>query len=262
MAYTAYKDSTTTIVDTFREVNDDFIYVLNDPDSSVTFAIYEYPLASTPVAVVGPLTPTTVSEAVYSYEWTPTETGTFLARFVGTYSDLTTKILDQDWTVVETSAVTTTAGLSLASDYTIQFASGLEPLYVDPETLSEIFDEASLIDIAEQIYIYSTEVKNWFSLSDTETPTDLQLEYIRAAAACALSRIYGDPSLGDGGSITLGDFIVENAGTGGGVTNRASASTWCELAAVLRDEIKRKSAIPKATRKADCYTNPISPRSF
>ena len=70
----------------------------------------------------------------------------------------------------------------------------VDPLYLDPEALLSYFPDASLLEIGEIIYNYSTEVKAIYNLLNTEDGSGLSftvLEYIKAATACELSRTYG-----------------------------------------------------------------------
>lgn len=261
MALDAFTGETTVLTATFRSFSSDtHVLTIEDP-ATVTFAIYDYPLAATPVEHVPLLTPVKEADGIYSYNWTPTTVGTFLARFTGTFVDDSIDIIDQDFIVTESSTIIAPPGDTLISNTEINLSSGLTPLYLAPEELSPMFPEATLLEIAEQIYIYSVEVKELLGLSDTEMPNMLGLDYIKAAAACALTRVY-EITGGDELSVKLGDFSISNRSFPKGNTTRGNASGWCELAAALRNELLNSTTSPNATGLGYDYTSPIPVRKL
>lgn len=129
--------------------------------------------------------------------------------------------------------------ITLRSDENVSFASEIWPLYIDPESLLPLFPDASLLEIGEIIYNYSLEVKSLLKLDDNVSGSSLifaVLEYIKAATACELSRTYaygGDDDV----SIRLGDFSIQNRSFPRSSISRDNATTWCQIAAVLRKEM-------------------------
>jgi hypothetical protein len=118
---------------------------------------------------------------------------------------------------------------------------------LDPESLLAYFPDASLLEIGEIIYNYSTEVKAIYNLLDAEDGSNLSftvLEYIKAATACELSRTYG---LGgdDEMSLTLGDLSITNKSIPRNRVTRDNATTWCQIAAALRKEMLAAKVGPR-----------------
>jgi hypothetical protein len=132
--------------------------------------------------------------------------------------------------------------ITLREDEVIAFAADLTPLYLDPEELKTIFPEASLLEIGELIHHYSLEVKEMYSIQDSNTNPDLPftvLEYIKASACCELSRTYGFGG-DDEMSLKLADLEITNRSAPRDVATRSNATTWCQIAASLRREILAK----------------------
>lgn len=202
-----------------------------------------------------------IAFGTYYYEWTPSAIGNYRIRFLGTFEDASTDVINQDFEVSLTGVATSTERLGV--DSTIYFAGIIDPLYIDPEELKPLFPEATDLEIAEQIHLYSQEVKTMLKLQDDEVPPFGALEYIKAASACSLDRIYG---LGTGANVsfTLGDLSINRTGGGRGAVSRATATTWCELAAVLRAELLSLSSRGglRAVVKGSKYVNPIPVRKI
>ncbi len=151
-------------------------------------------------------------------------------------------------------AVTSPAGGStLILDQVIQFTGVLDPFYLDPAEVHIIYPDANQIEIAELIWKYSEEVMSIEKLDNTKTPPDvpsyLGLEYIQAATACSLSRIYDDVSGGNEFSFALGDLSVQNRAYPKQSVNRGNATTWCEYAAAIRKEMVANKVGMKAVSK-------------
>lgn len=184
---------------------------------------------------------TLLSGSEYYYDFIPTEAGTYSVKFIGT--TITNDILISELLLYAnnyTSEYKPT--VTLRADETIIFAPDLSPLYLDPEELITIFPDASLIEIGEMIYRYSLEIQEIYGLVGNEDGSTLPftiLEYIKAAAACELSRTYGfggDDEL----SLKLADLEITNRSAPRTIATRSNATTWCQIAASLRREVLSK----------------------
>lgn len=157
-----------------------------------------------------------------------------------------------------TDAATAT---TLGGSHTVLFAGVIDPLYVNPDELTAIFPDALPVEIAEQIFFVSLEVKDMLSIADDNYPSWIALDYIKAAAACSLSKIY-DTEDGEEQTVRLGDFTVTNRSFPKRIVNRGTANTWCELAAALRTELLRSSTGLRGVIEGDKLINPIPVRKL
>jgi len=184
---------------------------------------------------------TLLSGSEYYYDFTPIEAGTYTVTFTGT-TESGNSIVSKLTLYANSSTTDYEPSVTLRADETIIFAPDLSPLYLDPEELVAIFPDASLIEIGEMIYRYSLEIKEIYSLNGDEDGSTLPfiiLEYIKAAAACELSRTYGfggDDEL----SLKLADLEITNRSAPRTVATRSNATTWCQIAASLRREVLAK----------------------
>lgn len=236
---TVLVNDTIKITVTFRSwAVDEGTGSLEDP-SSVVVKIYDTSTnPDTLLDTFGPGAPIIKENtAVYSYSWTPDAVGSYLVQFTATFADNSTDIANQAFSVhsVE-SATPSTSTENLAGDYIMEFAAGLDPLYLDPEELKEIYPDMSTTDLAEQVYYFSLEVKELLGLGDLETPPYIAIEYIKAAAACSISRV-NSSATGDEVTMRLGDLSITNRNYTKSNINSGTATTWCELAAALRKEM-------------------------
>lgn len=142
---------------------------------------------------------------------------------------------------------------------TINFAAGLSPLYIAPEELQDVFEDATLLDIAEQIFVASTEARDLLGLKDGDEIPILALDYVKAAAACSLSKVF-DETAGNEVSFRLGDLSVMTRNYTKDSINRGNAGTWCELAFALRKELIASRTGMKAVLKGANWANPIPQR--
>lgn len=187
-----------------------------------------------------------ISDSEYYYDFTPAAADTYKITFVGSLTGGTSITVNQQL-YVSTSADEYKPTVILKADETITFAPDVSPLYLDPEELKAYFPEASLIEIGEAIYSHSLEVKQIYSLGDDATGASLSytaLEYIKAAAACDLSRTYsygGDDDV----SVQLGDLTVTTRNLPRSEVTRGNATTWCQIAAALRKEMLAGKTGPK-----------------
>lgn len=205
-------------------------------------------------------TPTKVTDGIYYYDWTPSVVGIYKLRFVATFADTSEDIVEETF-YVETDSLAT--GETLLVDTEIKFAGVITPLCINPDELLQIFPDATELDVAEALWRASTEAHTVLQLSsDTECPTSITaLDYIKASAACDLSRVF---ELGDGNeqSMVLGDFSVTYRSFPKSSVNRGNATTWCELAAALRNEMIYKSSGVRAFVAGAVYDNPIPQRKL
>lgn len=188
-----------------------------------------------------------ITGSVWYYDFTPTEADTYNITFTGLLTSGSSIVVQQKLYV---SSLTEDykSTVTLKTDETITFAGEIIPLYLDPEILSPLFPDATLLEIAEAVHTYSLEVKDIFKLNDDETGTGLSfiiLEYIKAASACDLTRTYG---LGgdDEVSLVLGDLTITNRNLPRIGVTRDNATTWCQIAAALRKEMLANRAGPMA----------------
>lgn len=201
---------------------------------------------------------TQITGSEYYYDFTPSDPGGYTITFVGTMPDTTFITVSQQLYVSSTSQ-DYRPSVTLSSDETILFAADIAPLYIDPEELLPIFPEASLIEAGELVHNYSKEVQEIYSLSADDNGQSLSftaLEYIKAAAACELSRTYGLGSE-DELQVRLGDLSVTNRSLPRGTVNRGNATTWCQIAAALRKEMVAKRVSIKGVQPKGLPTDYI-----
>lgn len=202
------------------------------------------------------------SVGVYYFTWTPSVAGNYSVEFVGTYSDLSQDIILEEFDVSGVAAVSFLTN-KLGEDQYLQFMPELSHMYVDPEDILLIFPDASPMDIAGLIHQFSLEVEQLMGPEDLDITkwSMVNFDYIKAATLCSLSKLYG---FGDADltQITLGDLSVTNQRFGRTNINRATAVTWCEIAAALRTIMIDNSGRHgfRAIVKGAAYDNPIPPR--
>lgn len=206
----------------------------------------------------------------YYYDFTPTEAGEYKITFIGTFIDTSTITVNQR-IYVSTPSDEYKPSITLKSDETIVFAADLEPLYLNPEELLSFYPDATLLEIGEIVHSYSLEVKQLNNYLDTVTGADIPfnaLEYIKAATACELSRTYAYGSPDDEMSVQLGDLTVVHKPISRTQIDRSSATTWCQLAAVIRREMLTHKTGPKnvqwkglPTRKITRFNRNIDPKT-
>lgn len=189
---------------------------------------------------------TSSTSSIYYYDYTPTIADTYTVKFTGILSNGNTVVVEQKLYVSSVSEEYQPT-IILKNDETITFAPDVTPLFLDPESVLAYFPDASMLEIGEIIYNYSTEVKAIYNLLDTEDGSGLSftvLEYIKAATACELSRTYG---LGgdDEMSLTLGDLSITNKSIPRNKVTRDNATTWCQIAAALRKEMLAAKVGPR-----------------
>lgn len=213
------------------------------------------------LVTVSTFSPTNLETGVYQYTWTPNSLGKFYIEFEGSYAiDGTTDTVRQLYEVVASGQESVTTTASLGEDQYLTFMHELSGIYVDPDEIRALYPDASPIEINEFLYIYSQQVNDLLGGSELSTTA---YEYIKAATACALSKVY-DISGADVAITTLGDLQVTNQSGSSRSINLSTATSWCELAPVLWEELKRTQnrAGMRAIRKGDGYANPIPTREL
>ncbi len=182
--------------------------------------------------------PTALTSSEYYYDFTPTVADTYKIKFVGNMSGGTTITVNQQL-YVSTSSDEYKPTITLKADEIMTFAPDVTPLYLSPEEILPLFPEASLIEIGELIHFHSLEVEAIYGIQNTYDASKLAyaaLEYIKAAVACDLSRMYnygGDDDV----SVTLADLTVTARNLPRTNISRGNAVTWCQIAAALRKEM-------------------------
>jgi hypothetical protein len=194
-------------------------------------------------------TPTSLSSSEFYYDYTPSAPGTYKVSFNGILANNTTISVNQQ-IYVSTPTEDYKPTVFLREDEIIAFAADIEPLYLDPEQLLPYFPDASFLEIGEFIHNYSIEIKNIFKLLETEDGTAIPFtafEYIRAATCCELTRVYGNGG-DDELSVRLGDLSITNKNLPRNTLSRANATTWCQIAAMLRKEMLTSKVGMKAVQ--------------
>ncbi len=184
------------------------------------------------------VTPISVNASEYYYDYSPSLAGVYKVTFSGIKTSGATIVVNQQ-VYVSTSSLEYKPTINLKENEVITFAADIEPVYLDPELLLPFFPDVSLLEIGELIYSASLEVKSIYKLLDTENGDNIPftaLEYIRASTCCELTRAYGNGG-DDELSIRLGDLSVTNRSLPRNTLSRANATTWCQIAAVLRKEM-------------------------
>jgi hypothetical protein len=190
--------------------------------------------------------PTALSGSEYYYDFTPTTPDTYKIKFVGYMSGGTTITVNQQL-YVSTSSDEYKPTITLKADEIMTFAPDVSPLYLSPEEILPLFPEASLIEIGELIHFHSLEVESIYGIKSTYEAGKLAyaaIEYIKAAVACDLSRMYnygGDDDV----SVTLADLTVTARNFPRSITSRGNAVTWCQIAASLRQEMLAMKTGPR-----------------
>lgn len=226
MAETIFVGTTSRIKASFYGFDADGNSVLVDPDIDVTV---EVRLSN---AVVSTAIATRLSIGVFFYDWTPNVIGNFTIVFATEVNGIP-RTIEVQFEVIDSSGVSTTQ--NLGEDTIVTFMPYPDPMFVDIDQLALLFPAAEPAEIAELIFDFTNEV---IELTGLSTPTPLMREYVAAATACALSRIYDDLGLADQEDFQLGDLhITQRRQPKNKVPTRATATTWCELAGVLRLEL-------------------------
>jgi len=196
--------------------------------------------------VVVSVAPIAITSSEYYYDFTPTVADTYKIKFIGSMSNGTQITVNQQL-YVSTSSDEYKPTITLKAEEIITFAPDVAPLYLSPEEVLPLFPEASLIEIGELIHFHSLEVESIYKIKNTYKAENLAhaaIEYIKAAVACDLSKMYnygGDDDV----SVTLADLTVTARNFPRTFIYRGNAVTWCQIAAVLRQEMLSAKTGPK-----------------
>jgi hypothetical protein len=203
--------------------------------------------------------PTALTSSEYYYDFTPTVADTYKIRFVGSMSNGTQITVNQQL-YVSTSSDEYKPTITLKAEEIMTFAPDVTPLYLSPEEILPLFPEASLIEIGELIHFHSLEVESIYGIKSTYQAEKLAyaaIEYIKAAVACDLSRMYnygGDDDV----SVTLADLTVTARNFPRTLTSRGNAVTWCQIAAALRQEMLAMKTGPRGIQPKGLPSSEIS----
>lgn len=247
-----YRDETVTVRVAFRDYTGD----LEDPVST------EVTVVDSTGDAVGGGTLTRESLGTYTYQWSSAVAGSFTLEFKGTFTTGDVSIIPVHFDVLDPAAPSSgSESVSLGEDFVAIFLSDLDPMAIDHEEILTFFDEARPEEVLELIYLYTSEA---LQLTGETEVTPLMRDYVRAAVACALDRTYNDEYGGGETEFSLGDLQVTKRGAAAsGKTTIVNATTWCELAALLREELLRGGkAGMKAVVKGDKWDNPIPARAL
>lgn len=149
---------------------------------------------------------------------------------------------------------------TLGTGVELKFSSGFDPLYVDPELIGIYLDSVDNLEIAQIVHKFSVEVLALFPKGDHPA---LALDYIQAATLCSLSRIHEGVGASNYSGFTLGDLQVMSTTKSGSTstgTDRGNIISWCELAELLRKELRNAKGGIKSTVKAGAWGTPVPSR--
>lgn len=233
--------------------------------TSITGALYKFDTDLNTYVIQGVLSPIEqVSMGIYYYDWTPTQNGKFKLVFLGTTPDATpSQVVNERVFYVGTAQPLVTLGES--QEY--NFLGELDPLYVDPEVIHNLYSDVNYVEAAELIHRYSLEIQNWFG--DNVIVTQTIEDYIIASVMCELSKIYyyggGIGGFTAASDYMLGDLQVKRgAATSNsrGSLYRGNAANWCELASLLRDELGYTRNNMKSVVRGSALENPMPERKL
>lgn len=203
----------------------------------------------------------------YSYVFsipTDAELGAWRAVWEGTIHG-TTVTGEEVFNVIPTGSVNVGQGVDtdLGEDFIFTFTPGVSPLYIDPEEIEIIFPDAPYVDVLELIYKYSLEVDD---IRGTNPVSEHMYDYVYAATACSLSKIYGGIGsvFGDENAVVLGDLSVTTSSrprTAANVTI-GNYGNWCELAFALRNLLTRGTKMVKPYVRGSNFRNPMPSRKI
>lgn len=205
----------------------------------------------------------------YYYDWLTPDNGKFKLIFTGFFPSATPSYIDNDQTFYIGTAE---PAVKLESDLEFIFLGELDPMYLDPEQIKRYYADVDLTEAAEIIHRFSKVLDSWFG--QNYVVTEMMREWILAATLCELSKIYayggGLSGFGQAGSFTLGQLQVSrdtkntsNLNSNG--LGLGQATTWCEIAILLRNQLNTNRNAPVSFVKGSSYTGgntPIPPRKI
>ncbi len=204
-----------------------------------------------------PQTAVRISLGKYQFTWTPDTEGDFTVIITGSFTSADDIVLQQLFQITEDNPDNTAP--TLDEDVVLSFSSGFVPLLLDPELIKIYSDEASYLEISQIINKFSLEVERLFPNGDYPS---VALDYIQAATLCSLSRIHEGIGSSNYSGFTLGDLQVMNTTTSGSKTgtDRGNIVSWCELAELLRKELRSAKGGIVSAVKAGAWGTPIPSR--
>lgn len=227
-----------------------------DPD---TIAVEVLDSEGDSITGATPQTATRLSVGKYQFTWTPDTEGTFTVVITGSFTSADDIVVQEQFTITKDNPDSTAPALD--EDVTLTFSSGYDPLFLDPELVAIYDDQASYVEIAQIINKFSLEVQTLFPNGDHPP---VALDYIQAATLCSLSRIHEGVGSSNYSGFTLGDLQVMNTSstsTKSG-TDRGNIISWCELAELLRKELRNAKGGIVSAVKAGSWGSPIPSRGL
>lgn len=240
--------STFNIVATFRDSGSDLV----DPDNIAVDVLDEN---GDSITGATPATAQRISLGKYSFAWTPDAEGSFTVVITGELTSDPDIVLTQEFTITADNPDSTAPALD--EDVILMFSSGFDPLLVDPELIQSYVPEATLMEIALMVNKFSLEVTKIFTNGDYPS---IAYDYIQAATLCALSRLHEGINSSSYSGFTLGDLQVMDTSSSKSGTNRGNVSSWCELAEILRKEMKLAKGGMVSSVKAGSWRSPVPSR--
>lgn len=161
---------------------------------------------------------------------------------------------------------------SLGHDQYIQFLVDPQPMVLDPEEFMPYYPDATAYEIAELVAQYSKEAENILHVMITDTLAELMdrdpivaqtiQDFVQAATLCALSKVYDITNGAISSQVSFGDLTISTNNPVRNNIGRSSAVTWCEMAAVVRNELyqlSNKSGM-RAVMRGEKHHNPVPNR--
>lgn len=208
-----------------------------------------------------------LNDDTYSFLWSPSFEGSYKISFI---------LLEQGEILYETVKYFFVGDIenrlySINAQSEQVFFAQLDPLFVDPEFILNFYKDGDLVEIAELIHWYSKEVLFITGNKNITEITPLMRDFIVASVLCDLSRIYvfggGLSGFSQADSFTLGDLKVDKSTGGSGSSlkhwfDRGGVQNWCELAALLRQQLTAGEANFKAVVPGSNFASPIPKRNL
>ncbi len=251
MAITIDANETIRLTASFLDYDEDTDVETPLDLDSVTGTIYLYNTSTSVYDEYTTFTPELLSDGVYYVDWTPVVDGKYKVEFVGSLNGGNDEVVNTR--IFYVGEITSINSLVASAEY--YFLGVLDPIYADPELVLKFYPEGDLVEITELIHWYSEEILTMKNVTTLTTITPIMRDFIIASVLCDLSRQY----IFDGGmsgftaanKFTLGDLQVDKStGSSGSKSknqyDRGSATTWCELASLLRNQLNATGANMKA----------------
>lgn len=201
---------------------------------------------------------------VYFHDWVPGSEGLFRIIIEATININTTVTNERQ---IYVGAFTPSK--TLAKDAVYLFIPEVEPFYLDPERVLIYYPDGDLPEIAEKIYRFSKELEWIVGESPIHELTPLMENFLLASVLCELSMIYvfdgGLSGFTQSDMFRLGDLQVQSgSGSGGSSSGNGNGvpTTWCEMAALLKDQLVSGKAGIRWALKGSRWCNPVNDRKL